>query len=654
MINYLSPFIPQKAQLTEPLRMLVKENSPWVWGEAQKNAMQKIKEVLLSKVVLQYYDPKKELTIQADSSKDGLGACLMQEGQPLAFASRPLTETERRYAQIEKEMLAIVFAARRFHHYIYGNEVTVQSDHKPLESIQDKDFDKMSPRLQLMRYKLLRYNLRIVYHPGSTMHIADTLSRAYIPGKADKDENACLFVHGVMTHFPTTKQNKQLWKEATLRDYTSQRVKQYLQGDWPDRESLPPELIPYFDIREQLYEEGDLLFYANRLIIPYEMRAETLKKLHEGHQGMEKSKCAARERIFWPGITKAIEQYVSNCSVCQQYRRRQPKEPITQMEIPNGPWQRLGADIFQFGNHDYVLFVDYYSKYPEIARLTNKTGSAIVNASKVIMARHGIPQEVIADNMPFASYEYRKFAQDWGFTLKTSSPRYPQSNGEAEKYVGIVKTMLLKCEEDGSDPNLALLRYRNAPLIGLTYSPAQLLFNRRLRDDIPVKESLLEPQIPQNARQQLLRKQDQQAKYYNRSAKKRNNAEFVQGDNVRIKMNPQDREWIPGKVVNQHYTPRSYVVVTDRGETVRRNRTMINRTPENVFVNPPNDEAEVATPLSPEQPNHDLTPTRNLTPVRDRRRSVLSPAQNVQHVRRPVRETRPPNWHKDYVVNMKR
>lgn len=650
MINYLSPFIPCKSQITDPLRQLVKDDSSWMWGPEQRRAFQQIKSVLLNDVTLDYFDPKKELTIQADASKDGLGACLLQDGRPLAYASRPLSKTECRYAQIEKELLAIVFATRRFHHYVYGTKITVQSDHKPLVSIQHKDFDKMSPRLQLMCYKLLRYNFEIKYQPGSTMYLADTLSRAVIPGNDTDEVDPCLFVNSVMTYFPATKSRKRVWKEETLDDNVSQSIKDYLKSEWPNRKNLPSELVPYYDIRDELFEEEDLLFYVNRLIIPAKLRKETLEKLHEGHQGMEKCKNLARERIYWPGITKDIENFISQCAVCQKYRKKNAKEPIQQREIPDTPWNSVATDIFQFGKHDYLVMVDYYSKYPEIARLTSKTATAVVNATKIIFARHGIPFELIADNMPFASVEYRQFAQDWGFKVITSSPRYPQSNGEAERYVGIVKTMMLKCAEDHSDPNMALLRYRNTPLTGMTFSPAQLLFSRRLRDDLPQLAESLHPEIPNDARQELLRKQERQAYYYNRGARKRTTADFKPEDNVRIKVDPQSKQWVPGKVEYQYDTPRSYVVTTDTGDTFRRNRSMLNKTAEDVVISVDHDSpSDVASSTNvsdvPKQSDNRAVETSmpNISIP------VSTPNEPMRSQRRSNRERKSPAYLKDYV-----
>ena len=168
MVNYLSLFIPNKAEMTEPLRQLVKDGVHVTWGRAQKEATKRIKAVLSSQVILRYYDENKPLTIQADASQNGFGACPLQEGQPISYASRTMTDTE------------IIFAKQRFHHYIYGIDVTVHSYHKQLESIQHKELSKVSPRLQNMLMRILCYRINIVYKPGKQMHIADALSRAHL------------------------------------------------------------------------------------------------------------------------------------------------------------------------------------------------------------------------------------------------------------------------------------------------------------------------------------------------------------------------------------------------------------------------------------------------------------------------------------------
>ena len=142
-VTYLSKFLPKLSNACEPLRKLRVKETEWWWSEIHDQAFENVKHLVSRVPVLKYYDdPEAELTIQCDASETGLGAVITQNGQPVAFASRALTEVETRYAQIEKELLAVVFGLETFHQYTYGRLVTVESDHKPLEVIANKPLHK--------------------------------------------------------------------------------------------------------------------------------------------------------------------------------------------------------------------------------------------------------------------------------------------------------------------------------------------------------------------------------------------------------------------------------------------------------------------------------------------------------------------------------
>ena len=181
-VNYLAKFVPHLADESEHLRRLTDKDAEWVWEKHHQDAFDRIKKLVANHPVLCYYDVSKPVSIQCDSSETGLGAALLQDGQPVAFASRTLTPTERGYAQIEKECLAIVFSCDRFNQYIYGREsVHAQSDHKPLETIFVKPLTAAPKRLQGMLLRLQKFNLEVRYKKGTEMFIADTLSRAPLP-----------------------------------------------------------------------------------------------------------------------------------------------------------------------------------------------------------------------------------------------------------------------------------------------------------------------------------------------------------------------------------------------------------------------------------------------------------------------------------------
>ena len=171
--------MPYLSHHTEPLRAMLKQEAVFHWDEMANASFQKIKDLIAKSATqpLRYFDQTKPVTVQADASQRGLGACLLQEDQPIAFASKSLTDTETRYANTERELLAIVFTCQQFNMYILGRPFTVESDHKPLEMIHQKSLASAPPRLQSMLLQLQRYDVTIRYRPGKEMLLADALSR---------------------------------------------------------------------------------------------------------------------------------------------------------------------------------------------------------------------------------------------------------------------------------------------------------------------------------------------------------------------------------------------------------------------------------------------------------------------------------------------
>jgi len=178
MINYLAPHIPNMASICTPLHDLIKTDVHFQRGTPAQNDLDQIKDILSNEPVLCFFDPKLTSVIQADASQHGLGACLLQLGNHVAYASRSLSTSEYNYAQIEKELLAIAFACGKFLQYIYGFSTRVQTDHKPLEAIFKKPLYQVSPCLQRILLCLQKYDLMIRYVKGRYLYVADTLSMA--------------------------------------------------------------------------------------------------------------------------------------------------------------------------------------------------------------------------------------------------------------------------------------------------------------------------------------------------------------------------------------------------------------------------------------------------------------------------------------------
>lgn len=493
MTNYLAKFIPGYNELTAPLRELLCQDVDWCWLEPHTAAFTKLKEVIASPPVLKFFDVQQPVVLSADASQHGLGAVCLQNNRPVAFASRAHTETESHYAQIEKELLALVYACTKFHHYIYGRAVTVETDHQPLITILKKPLHTASARIQRMMLRPQRYNLNVTYKRGRELYVADALSRAYLPStdQAEEMEDYEVMVVDVLSSLRVEE-----LKRETLADPVCRRLSEVVTADWPTTfKEVARDLRPFYAMREELTTVDGLLLRGQRFIIPHSLQRYYVQQLHQGHPGLEATRRRARETMFWPTIYSDIEKEVSKCGPCNALKPHQPKEPLQSHVVPDLPWSLTAADIFEWEGKEHLVLVDSYSGWFEIDRLTGTTSATLITKFKRHFATHGVPQQLMTDNAAyFTSREFQEFACKWDFCHVTSSPQYPQSNGLAERAVRSAKQLLEKCARDGTDIDAALLSLHNTPRDGLP-SPAQRLLSRRTRAFIPMTKAMYSPKV---------------------------------------------------------------------------------------------------------------------------------------------------------------
>ena len=327
-VTYLSKFIPNFSTIIEPLRALIKSDMSWTWTETQQAAFDNLKQLVVVSPVLRYVDTSKPAVIQVDASSTGLGSCLMQDGAPIAFASRALTDCETRYAQIEKEILVIVFASEKFAYYIYGQLVTVHSDHKPLGSVFKKSIAATTPRLQRMLLRLLKFQLRVDYLPGKSMYIADTLSRTYLtepPMRSDRElsDDIEVTVHTVLHETSISNKTLKEIREATSANATLADLRALIANGFPSETSLlSSELKAYQKLVADMHEVDGALVNNNKVIMLLSPRPKMLSIIHEGHVGMEKCKSLARQLLYWPGLTLDIEELIEKSAAVHLNTRR--------------------------------------------------------------------------------------------------------------------------------------------------------------------------------------------------------------------------------------------------------------------------------------------------------------------------------------------
>ena len=578
MATYLGEFAPNLSDVTAPLRDLTKKENAFIWDAVSENAYNNTKQLLCKEPgsVLAYFDPQKDVV------QKGLGAALLQGQHPISYASRCMMSAEQNYAQIEKELLAVVFACERFHQYTYGRDITFQSDHKPLEAITNKPLACAPRRLQRMLLRLQRYNVKVVYVPGKQIPWADTLSRIFVkiePKLPRHHLEDSVRVHETLTtsdlseevgvfeilHTAVTDARIEKVRAAMKHDQSMQILIRTIQSGSPnERRRCPKQIQDFWNIREELAivddESSPLVIKGHRI----EQREEILQQLHIGHFGIEKTKQRARDAVYWPRLNTDIESLITRCSICQEHQWAPQKEPMVNRPIPTRPFQMVAVDLFECDGKHYLSLQDYYSRYIEVERLYSTRASFM----KGIMARHGIPEQVFSDNGPqFSCAEFAKFANTWGFVHSTSSPRYPQSNGLAEKAVQTAKRIVMKATASGRDPYIALLEYRTTPISDCGKSPAPLLMSRRLRSILPSTPASLQPDLvnPEDIQLRFEEKQDKQKTVYDRNARTR--ASISVGDQILMRKNSGGYQ--SAVVTRKTDAPRSYNVRTKDGAIYR-------------------------------------------------------------------------------------
>jgi hypothetical protein len=326
-------------------------------------------------------------------------------------------------------------------------------------------------------------------------------------------------------------------------------------------------------------------------------------------------------------MNNEITLMVENCKLCAKYQPAKQKEPLILHSIPKTPFAKLGMDILEHLKKDYLVIMDYYSKWLEVVPLQHKTAREIITKCEAVFTTHGIPSEVIADNVPFGSAEFREFAKKWNFKVNTSSPHYPKSNGQAEKGVHIAKMLLKKAD----NLNLALLEYRNTPIPQLKKSPAQILCGRRMKTNIPINEKLLQEEIQDSDDyfRRLQAKRQKYKQYYDRTAK--DQEEFSPNDDVVIR---DGKTWTQGHIVGQHQSPRSYIVKSEKGE-VRRNSSFLKKAKQLPEKHNTKEDTPRVTEPNPETQSSEETSASNDC--------------NRERVKR-CRDTKPPAKFQDYVL----
>jgi len=581
IVNYLGKFSASLSENSGILRQLLGKENDWHWSTEHEEEFQRLKSIMASTPTLLPFRLGAQTMLSADASSYGLGAAIFQQvdgtWKPVAYASRSLSPTEKRYAQIEKEALAICWACEKFSYFLVGTHFLVETDHKPLLAVlSSKELAKLPVRVQRFRLRMMAYCYDIIYTPGQKLVVADALSRSPNPvGEQVTGSGEPSLVLELISMLPISSHRLDRIKASMLEDEAGMILLKNIEHGWPASKNVEEVVKPFYAFREFLTSVQGIVYYLDRIYIPLMERDKILKDIHRGHQGETKCIRRAGELVWWPGMSSDIRNMVRECTTCEEFRRK-PREPLLSTPLPERPWWRLAVDLFENDGHTFLVVVDYYSRYITAHHLTDSTDSeAVVRKLESLFCLLGIPNSIVSDNGPqFVSNRFRDFLSKWDITHVTSSPKYAQANGEAERAVQTVKGLMRK----NVNIQAALCSYRDTPLAN-GYSPAQLLFGRPMNAMGIISNKKVDANRLKDFESSLRTKQEAT---YNSRHRARDRSPLEIGQQIAIRDGRKSSEAV---VIATR--GREVIASSESDRLLRRNRAQVSRKSPSVVVEVP-------------------------------------------------------------------
>ena len=438
-VQFYSKFLPPYfSEITEPLYKLTRKGQQWKWGEEEAISFKKIKRLLCTETVLAHYDPSLPLGLSCDASECGIGAVLFHRfadgsERPILNISKVLSATQRRYSQIQKEALSLVYALKKFHQFLYGRKFIVVTDHKPLVTLfaPDKGTPAMAAN-RLARWALLvhQYDYTVEYRRGKDHGNTDALSRlpfsndtSFDGEEMEEDVDSVCLVRTISRQI--NLDNPLVVVRETAKDPILSQVMRFVKEGW--LHAFSEELKDFKKLENSLSTENGCLFYGFRVIIPSTLRHDILKLLDLGHFGMQRMKQLARSTVYWPRIDFDIEDLCRKCTSCGQFQNKPAKPSIHPWMMPEKPWSRLHLDhAINFLGRNWLVLVDAYSKYPCIHPTTSTSSNNTTAILEQEFAHFGYPHTLVTDNATtFMSQEFQAWCKQRGIVHLTGAPYHP-------------------------------------------------------------------------------------------------------------------------------------------------------------------------------------------------------------------------------------
>lgn len=655
LICYVGKFVPNLAAETEPLRHLLRSGIQFRWTPKEKSAFESIKAAISKIHHLGFFNPKDRTKLMTDASATGLGAVLLQEdsngrSRIIAYASKSLTDLEQKYFQTEREALSLVWGVERFRLYLLGIKFTLLTDCKALKFLFSPR-SRPCARIERWVLKLQNYTYDVEHIPGSA-NLADVFSRLCDLPPEPFDEKGEDCIRNIVTQAVPKAITLQEVKVETVNDEELQHVLECLQTG--KTESVVKEYKPYVD---ELSSVDGVLLRGNRLVIPLKLRERMLVIAHEAHPGIAAMKRRLRQKVWWPLMDKHVEGTVKQCKQCILVSSLGPPEPVKSTRMPEKPWVHIAVDFMGPlpSGHTLFVLVDYFSRFTEAIVMKQITAKRTVQAMHETFSRFGIPESIRCDNGPqFVSEEMRSYCNEYGISLRKTTPYWPQANGEVER---ANKTILkhLKISQNSESQDWMwelrsfLLMYNSTPHTTTGVAPSVLMFKRVFRDKLPHFREQLAPNEEEEAMDRDKERKRKDADYADarRHAK---TSKLMVGDTVVVKRTTKENKlsttFAPEEfTVTQLVGSDATVQSKSSGKTFQRNVAHLKQLPDPHTITA-NDGVDKQV-IEHNQPIQDSSPVKGC----ETREANSSTDHDGKLTQRSMRISRKPGYLKDYQTN---
>ena len=485
MSGYYRNLVQNYAGIAQPLINLTKKNTKFIWSEECAKAFQKLKDILLSDVILTYPNTQKPYRLYTDASNYAIGSILVQlddEGNEkvIQYLSHALDTTQQKWPVIEKEAYAIVYSLQKLRPYLWGADFQIFTDHKPLKALFSQQI--VNSKIQRWAVQISEFGAPIHYTDGKDNARADMLSRAVYHKSVPIDTN-------------TVEWSLPLAFDGIDRD----ELISAQQAEFPSLINRAHEADGYS------FDNGVLLSHSRpgyehacypRIVLPRKWRQDVVEHRHVqiGHAAARRTLFHVQEAYVWSGMCKDIKEILEKCSSCQVFHQRKPHVHLGKMPMPSYPHQVVSMDIvgpFQRSkfSHRYLFtLIDHMTGWADAFPIAHKSGNIIADTLiKSYFPQYGYPELIISDNgKEFINSDVQNLLQHLDIKHHRTTVYHPQSNGKIERFHRSLKNILRKLMHANStqweyELPAALTAYRNTIHTSTGHSPFQALYGRTSR-----------------------------------------------------------------------------------------------------------------------------------------------------------------------------